>query len=119
MSTVPHSILDLPAFLALVAREARQPGEKLLVPVFRRLFDDTLTPVLAYRRLVRPDARMAPSFLFESVEGGGDKGARSGRYSFMSTQPVAEVLAYGTQIEWRDHRPGGLSAAKSRKWECA
>lgn len=119
MSSTPHSILDLPAFLALAAREARKPGEKLLVPVFRRLFDDTLTPVLAYRRLVRPDARMAPSFLFESVEGGGDKGARSGRYSFMSTQPVAEVLAYGTKIEWRDHRAGGLSAAKSRKWECA
>ncbi len=115
MASTPHSILDLPAFLALAQTEARQPGEKLLVPVFRRLFDDTLTPVLAYRRLVRPDARMAPSFLFESVEGGGDKGARSGRYSFMSTQPVAEVLAYGTKMEWRDHK----APAKSRKWECA
>ncbi len=116
MST-PTSILDHSAFLALFAREnpARKPGERLLVPVFRRLFDDTLTPVLAYRRLVRPDARMAPSFLFESVEGGGDRGARAGRFSFMGTTPLAEVLAYGQKMEWRNHE----NPAQSKKWECA
>ena len=40
-----------------------------VVPVFRE-FDDQLTPILAYRLLVKDDAREAPSFLFESVVGG-------------------------------------------------
>lgn len=48
--------------------EAAQRGN--LVPVYRRIFDDHLTPVLAYRCLVKEDDREAPSFLFESVENG-------------------------------------------------
>jgi len=68
-----------------------------LVPVYRRLFSDQLTPVLAYRRLVRPDQRTAPSFLFESVVGG----ERQARYSFMGAQPVAEVIACGRRVSRR------------------
>ena len=49
-----------------------------VVPVFRRIFDDQLTPILAYRLLVKDDAREAPSFLFESVVGG----TQIGRYCF-------------------------------------
>lgn len=41
-----------------------------LVPVFRRIFSDHLTPVLAYCCLLKEDDREAPSFLFESVENG-------------------------------------------------
>ena len=41
-----------------------------LVPLFERLFSDQLTPVVAYRCLVREDDREAPSFLFESVVNG-------------------------------------------------
>lgn len=41
-----------------------------LVPLFRSIFSDHLTPVLAYRCLVKEDDRDAPSFLFESVEAG-------------------------------------------------
>jgi len=48
--------------------EAAQRGN--LVPVYRRIFADHLTPVLAYRCLVKEDDREAPSFLFESVENG-------------------------------------------------
>lgn len=48
--------------------EAAQRGN--LVPVYRRIFADHLTPVLAYRCLVKADDREAPSFLFESVENG-------------------------------------------------
>ncbi|MEE2972366.1 MAG: hypothetical protein VX672_04510, partial [Planctomycetota bacterium] len=47
------------------------------VQVSRRIFADQLTPVLAYRRLVAPDDRTAPSFLFESVEQGGGIGRHS------------------------------------------
>jgi hypothetical protein len=41
-----------------------------VVPVFKRIFSDQLTPVLAYRCLVKEDERDAPSFLFESIEHG-------------------------------------------------
>ena len=46
--------------------EAAKSGN--LVPLHRCIFSDHLTPVLAYRCLVREDDREAPSFLFESVE---------------------------------------------------
>ncbi len=76
------------------------PGKAVLVPLMRRLLSDTLTPVTAYRRLVRPDARLAPSFLFESVV----DGERVGRYSFLGARPAAEVIARGYDVELRDHR---------------
>lgn len=41
-----------------------------LVPLFRRVLSDHLTPVLAYRCLVKQDDRDAPSFLLESVVNG-------------------------------------------------
>lgn len=49
-------------------REASKNGN--LVPLFRCIFSDHLTPVIAYRCLVKEDDRDAPSFLFESVEPG-------------------------------------------------
>lgn len=39
-----------------------------LVPLYKCIFSDQLTPVLAYRCLVKEDDREAPSFLFESVD---------------------------------------------------
>ena len=50
-------------------REAAAAGANL-VPLFQRILSDHLTPVLAYRCLVREDERTAPSFLFESVING-------------------------------------------------
>lgn len=41
-----------------------------LIPLYQTIFSDHLTPVLAYRCLVKEDDRDAPSFLFESVEPG-------------------------------------------------
>ncbi|HRQ74796.1 MAG TPA: anthranilate synthase component I [Phycisphaerales bacterium] len=89
--TVP----DRAAFHALAAQ-----GN--LVALSRRLMSDQLTPVLAYRRLVAPDERTAPSFLFESVEGG----ATVGRYSFVGAQPSVEVLACEHDVSVLDHRTG-------------
>lgn len=63
---------------------------------------DQLTPVLAYRRLVVGDERTAPSFLFESVEGG----ERVGRYSIMGARPLIEVIARRNQVTIRDRRRG-------------
>ncbi len=92
-SAVAHAIPSLETFTRLASR-----GN--LVPVFRRVLSDQLTPVLAYRRLVRPDDRMAPSFLLESVEG-GDK---VGRYSFLGAQPDAQVIARGHDVQFIDTR---------------
>ena len=79
---------------------AEREGVTLAVPVSLRLLADQLTPVLAYRRLVAPDERTAPSFLFESVENAD----RQGRYSLLGARPIAEVVAYGMVTTVHDHR---------------
>ena len=58
-----------------------------LIPLYRRLFNDQLTPILAYRCLVKEDERDAPSFLLESVVGG----TQIGRFSFLGSRPYMEV----------------------------
>ncbi|MEM9253015.1 MAG: anthranilate synthase component I [Planctomycetota bacterium] len=76
-----------------------ESGGRGWVPIVRRVIGDALTPVLAYRRLVAPDRREAPSFLYESVFDGD----RVGRYSYLGARPVRELLAYGHDVELRDH----------------
>jgi len=61
----------------------------------RRIPADQLTPVLAYRRLVAPDEREAPSFLLESVEQGG----AIGRHSMLGARPAVEVIARERAVE--------------------
>ena len=97
---------------ALVERHAAEAGGRtLLVPMYRRVASDQLTPVLAYRRLVRPDSRMSPSFLLESVIGGD----RVGRYSFLGAQPDAEVLAFDRVVTHLDH----ATADSAQTYTCA
>ena len=54
------------------AKFAEAAKEGNLIPIYRSIFSDHLTPVLAYRCLVKEDDRDAPSFLFESVEPGSE-----------------------------------------------
>lgn len=61
-----------------------------LVPVYRRLVSDTLTPVSAFCRLNGG----TNSFLFESVVGG----ERIGRYSFLGAGPLMQVDAYERDV---------------------
>jgi anthranilate synthase component 1 len=79
-----------------------------VVPVVRRLMADHLTPVMAYRRLVAPDDRAAPSFLFESVE----NGTEVGRYSYLGAQPSLEVIARQGDIAVIDHAKGSRQEIK-------
>ena len=65
-------------------------GDSDLVPVYRQLLSDTLTPVSAYGRLNLGDS----SFLFESVVGG----EQIGRYSFLGTDPFLQLEAYGQNV---------------------
>jgi anthranilate synthase component 1 len=102
---MPHYLPDLADFTRL-ARSLGEPARadeaargSRVVPVFRRLISDQLTPVIAYRRLVRPDDRMAPSFLFESVVGG----ERIARYSFLGAQPRQEIIAHDRDVQFIDH----------------
>ncbi len=83
-----QTLPDFNTFASLAQGGAR------LIPLFRRLMADQVTPVLAYRRLVQPDPRTAPSFLFESVVGGD----RIGRYSFIGAQPLLAVTARGHEV---------------------
>jgi anthranilate synthase component 1 len=89
---------DDPAFAAFADLATR--GN--LVPVYDRLLTDALTPVLAYRCLVAPDDRDAPSFLFESVVGGD----AAGRYSFVGARPALELVATRGEVATVDNVRG-------------
>lgn len=62
-----------------------------LIPVYRMLYSDTLTPVSAFCKADwKEDA-----FLFESVIGG----EKVGRYSFLGGDPFLRIEAYGNNLE--------------------
>jgi anthranilate synthase component 1 len=68
----------------------RLAQEADLVPVYRQLMSDTLTPLTAYCKV-----QWGPcSFLFESVIGG----EKIGRYSFLGSDPFLQLEAYGNEI---------------------
>ncbi len=62
-----------------------------VVPVWRELVADSLTPVGAFRAMVGD----GPGFLLESVE----RGERWSRFSFVGRSPAATLVARGRQIE--------------------
>lgn len=76
-----------------------------LIPLYRCIFSDHLTPVLAYRCLVSQDDRDAPSFLFESVEQ-GQMGTNVGRFSIVGAQPAMEIVAKENSVTIMDHERG-------------
>jgi anthranilate synthase component 1 len=61
-----------------------------VVPVYRTLIADTLTPVTAFAKINEGDR----AFLFESVVGG----ERIGRYSFLGAGPFRLFEAYGNRV---------------------
>lgn len=64
-----------------------------VVPVYRQLTGDTLTPVTAFCKIQEGDG----AFLFESVVGG----ERLGRYSFLGSGSFLRFTAYGERVEMR------------------
>ncbi|NBW97655.1 MAG: anthranilate synthase component I, partial [Planctomycetia bacterium] len=71
-------------------RFAQLAGSGRLVPVYRRLFADGLTPLSAFARIDAGDC----SCLFESVVGG----EKVGRYSFLGADPFMRMEARGTTV---------------------
>lgn len=62
-----------------------------IVPIFRRLISDSLTPVSAFKRVdVGGNA-----CLFESVIGG----EKVGRFSFIAIDPIQTISAYGNRLQ--------------------
>jgi len=66
-----------------------------IVPVWRELVADTVTPVTAFLQIVGTGD--TSGFLLESVEGG----ERWGRYSFVGRNPLATVVAKGAEVTTR------------------
>ena len=83
-----------------------------LVPVYRQLIGDTLTPVTAFCKVQEGDW----SFLFESVVGG----ERLGRYSFVGSGPWLRFQAFDrhVQIESAAHAflPARSAAPRPPSW---
>ncbi|MCC6508758.1 MAG: anthranilate synthase component I [Pirellulaceae bacterium] len=63
-----------------------------LVPLYRQLLSDSLTPVSAFKLL---DDGLSPACLFESVIGG----EKVGRYSFIAVHPHDRIAAYGDTVK--------------------
>jgi anthranilate synthase component 1 len=72
------------------SRFAALAAESRLVPVYRRLFADALTPLSAFARLDAGES----ACLFESVVGG----ERVGRYSFLGADPFMRLEARGRRV---------------------
>src|SRR4051794_32552498 len=70
-----------------------------LVPVYRQVIGDTLTPVSAFCKIQEGDW----AFLFESVV----NAERLGRYSFLGSGPFLKFQAFGT--------PGEITTGGARK----
>ncbi|KAM6582422.1 hypothetical protein CsatB_009424 [Cannabis sativa] len=87
-------------------QEAAKKGN--LVPLYQCIFSDQLTPILAYRCLVKEDDREAPSFLCESVEPSFHDSA-VGRFSVVGAQPTMEIVAKENKVTIMDHEEGRLT----------
>ena len=78
------------------ARPSREEFGRLaanhrVVPVWRELLADLITPVAAFSRIVGDE----PGFLLESTE----RGNRWSRFSFMGCRPRARIVARGRRLE--------------------
>ena len=73
--------------------------EETLVPVYRRIFADALTPLSAFARIDTG----SDGCLFESVIGG----EKVGRYSFLGSEPFLQFEAHGSDVSIR--RQGQLT----------
>ncbi len=83
-----------------------------LVPVYRRLVADSLTPVSAFHKI---DAGRC-ACLFESVVGG----EKVGRYSFLATDPFFEIEAYGRRVTTNAYSgvsAGGVPTLVTRQFD--
>jgi len=77
-----------------------------LVPVYRQLIGDMLTPVSAFCKIQEEDW----AFLFESVVGG----ERVGRYSFLGSGPFLRFQAFDRRVQIQEIRDDSAGARRPR-----
>jgi anthranilate synthase component I len=88
----------MPTYFPDFASFARLAADHEVVPVYRQLLADRLTPVTAFEVLGRDEH----AFLLESVVGG----ERIGRHSFIATRPRAVYQSRGKQAGlWQAGQP--------------
>src|SRR5438445_344102 len=87
-----HAIISMPHLPDFETFRRLADGHQL-VPVYRKLLSDALTPVTAFHLLDRGEQ----ACLFESVVGG----EKVGRYSFLAVEPFSEIFAHGTKVTVR------------------
>ncbi|KAF8402680.1 hypothetical protein HHK36_010769 [Tetracentron sinense] len=104
-SSVPASAVSAPSLASDIVKFVEASKKGNLVPLYRCIFSDQLTPVLAYRCLVREDDQEAPSFLFDSF-GQGFQNSNLGRYSVVGHQPCMEIVAKENRVTIMDHEIG-------------
>src|SRR6516162_5967163 len=75
-----------------------------VVPVYRQLVGDMLTPVSAFCKIQEGEW----AFLFESVVGG----ERLGRYSFVGSGPFLRFQAYHQRVRVEQVQAGGKVAVQ-------
>src|SRR6478672_2154590 len=78
-----------------------------VVPVYRQLLGDSLTPVSAFCKIQEGDW----AFLFESVVGG----ERLGRYSFLGSGPFLRFQAYERHVQIHRPQPGKPEQVEERE----
>ena len=91
---------------AMAVRPARSEfhalaAEHTVVPVWRELLADLITPVAAFARLCGDDR---PGFLFESVE----HGERWSRWSFVGRNPIATLVLRDGHVEVDGNLASGM-----------
>lgn len=104
-TTAVDPLLSLPSSSSDYVKFVEMSKNGNLIPLYRCIFSDHLTPVLGYRCLVSQDDRDAPSFLFESVEQ-GQMGTNVGRFSIVGAQPAMEIVAKENSVTIMDHERG-------------
>ena len=80
-----------------------------LVPIYRQLIGDTLTPVSAFCKIQEGDW----AFLFESVIGG----ERLGRYSFVGAGPFVHFQAWDRRVRIQENSGGSGAPNAAREFE--
>ncbi|KAG2242225.1 hypothetical protein Bca52824_095926 [Brassica carinata] len=75
-----------------------------LIPIYSCIFSDQLTPVLAYRCLVKEDDREAPSFLLSPLS----LALRCPAF-VVGAQPAMEIVAKENKVIVMDHKNGSMT----------
>ena len=83
--------------VSLTLEQVRERARRApMVPIFRDMLSDALTPVTAFAAL----SAERPAFLLESVEGG----EHLGRYSFVAADPMAIITIGGGRTRVQDEQ---------------